>query len=252
MEEEVIALAQKAGAAILKIYESHSVAIKIKSDNSPVTLADTTAHDILVAGLAKYGWPVMSEEGNIPSFQERQHWTMYWCVDPLDGTKEFIKKNGEFTLNVALMEGGKPTFGIIYVPVKDQLFVGGVSYPAQKIQNGKSINLPISKSRSLQDIKSNTKAKVAVSRSYTNEQTELFLQGCETNQTIAMGSSLKFLSIIEGQAHIYPRFAPCMEWDTAAAHAILNSLGYAIYKLDGRSEIEYNKPNLLNPHFLCY
>ena len=245
-------LAIVAGKSILRYYNSDNYDVSLKGDNSPLTQADEASHIILMNGLGKHGWPILSEEGHIANYEERKNWTKYWCIDPLDGTKEFIKKNGEFTVNIALMEGGKPTFGVIYVPVTDELYVGGVGNPAKKIYQGVATQLPRSLNKSLESIKTMRGTKVVVSRSHLDSTTEKFLSECNEPTTLSMGSSLKFMAIADGSAQIYPRFAPCMEWDTAAAHAILNSLGYAIHQLDGQLELEYNKQNLLNPDFICY
>jgi len=252
MEEEVIQLAILAGRSILEYYNRENYDVTLKRDNSPVTQADEASHTVLIKGLDTYGWPILSEEGNIASYDIRKNWTKYWCIDPLDGTKEFIKKNGEFTVNIALMERGRPIFGVVYVPVTGELYVGGVGNPAKKICNGVATQLPYSLDKSLASIKTMLGSKVVVSRSHLDATTVAFVSECNEPITLSMGSSLKFMAIADGSTHIYPRFAPCMEWDTAAAHAILNSLGYAIYQLDGQLELEYNKQNLLNPDFVCY
>ena len=250
--EIVVNAALEAGRAIMKIYDSADFGIEMKADKSPLTKADKNANDIIVHYLSQTGIDILSEEGHIANYEERKNWTKYWCIDPLDGTKEFIKKNGEFTVNIALMEGGKPTFGVIYVPVTDELYVGGVGSPAKKIGKGVATQLPHSLNKSLESIKTMRGTMVVVSRSHLDSTTEKFLSECNEPNTLSMGSSLKFMAIADGSAQMYPRFAPCMEWDTAAAHAILNSLGYAIHQLDGQLELEYNKQNLLNPDFICY
>lgn len=252
MEEEVIQLALLAGRSILEYYDRENYDVTLKRDNSPVTQADEASHAVLMKGLDTYGWPILSEEGNIASYDIRKNWTTYWCIDPLDGTKEFIKGNGEFTVNIALIEDGKPTFGVVYVPVTGELYVGGVGNPAKKIDKGVATQLPHSSHTSLASIQAIPGTTVVVSRSHLDATTVAFLCACNEPITLSMGSSLKFMKIAEGSAHIYPRFAPCMEWDTAAAHAILNSLGYAICQLNGSLQLEYNKPSLLNPYFICY
>lgn len=252
LSEIVMNAALEAGRAIMKIYNSADFGIEMKADKSPLTKADKNANDIIEHYLSQTGIEMLSEEGTEIAYSERRTWDIFWMVDPLDGTKEFIKKNGEFTVNIALVEGGKPIFGVIYVPVTDQLYVGGVGNPAKKICKGVAIQLPHSLNKSLESIKTKLGTKVVVSRSYLNSTTKNFLSGCNEPITLSMGSSLKFMAIADGSAHVYPRFAPCMEWDTAAAHAILNSLGYAIHQLDGQLELEYNKRNLLNPDFICY
>lgn len=251
--DHLIDTAISAGKAILEIYYSKDFAIELKGDESPLTKADKAAHLVIQSELEKTGIPILSEEGKAIDYAERKHWNKFWMVDPLDGTKEFIKKNGEFTVNIALIENGEPTFGIVHTPVTGETFIGGVNYPAIKLVNGTRMQLDNNKeSDSLSDFIRKEGLRVVASRSHLNEETESFLNKMSSPKVVSMGSSLKFLCIADGQADIYPRFAPTMEWDTAAAHAIMNSLGYHILIKDTSIPLQYNKENLLNPHFICF
>ncbi|PCJ67858.1 MAG: 3'(2'),5'-bisphosphate nucleotidase [Bacteroidetes bacterium] len=252
MKEKLSEIAILAGKVILDIYNTADFGIESKADNSPLTLADKAAHDVIVEGLKPFGFPILSEEGETISYSERKNWTKFWMVDPLDGTKEFIKKNGEFTVNIALIEDGKPTFGVIYVPVKDQLYIGGVSEAAVKITSDGSFKLKPSDAYGYTEISSKEKVRVVASRSHLNDETKDLLNSLSNPSIVSMGSSLKFMVIADGDADLYPRYAPTMEWDTAAAHGILNSLGYKVLQQGSLEELTYNKENLLNPYFICY
>lgn len=253
MYPEIIASAIEAGEAILAIYQTANLEIEEKGDGSPLTKADKMAHAIIQKALNKTGLPILSEEGSQISYSERKNWKKYWLVDPLDGTKEFIRRNGEFTVNIALIENGKPIYGIIHVPVTRETFFGGKDIEAVKIENKLRFSLRRkSNPSSLMEIMKTNKLKVVVSRSHLNTETETFLSKLSNPETVTMGSSLKFLALVDSKADLYPRFAPTMEWDTAAAHAILNSLGYKIFQKQTKSELIYNKENLLNPNFICF
>lgn len=253
MYTEIIESARAAGEAILAIYKTANLEIEEKGDGSPLTKADRVAHTIIQRALEKTGLPILSEEGRDVSFAERKKWKKFWMVDPLDGTKEFIKMNGEFTVNIALIENGRPTYGIVHVPVSGETFYGGQDEEAVKIKDKQKFNLNRkSNATSLAEMMKTKTIKVVASRSYLNTETKLFLAKLDNVQTVAMGSSLKFLAIADAKAEMYPRFAPTMEWDTAASHAILNSLGYKIYQKQSNYELIYNKKNLLNPHFICF
>jgi 3'(2'), 5'-bisphosphate nucleotidase len=218
-----------------------------------VTKADKIASNLIVSGLRLTNLPVLSEEGLQYDYEQRAKWPSFWLVDPLDGTREFIKKNGEFTVNIALIENGTPTFGVVYVPVTDTMFIGGENFQGIKIQSGTETKLKEKLSATtLKEMRMKDNIRVVASRSYLNDKTQEFLSNLINPEIIAMGSSLKFMSIVDGQADIYPRFAPTMEWDTAASHAILNSLGYKLYHENLAQELTYNKKNLLNPGFICY
>jgi 3'(2'), 5'-bisphosphate nucleotidase len=244
----VISAAKKASKSILEIYQHPQQKIWLKEDNSPLTLADKTSHEIIMESLSKTGIPVLSEEGkNIP-FEKRKHWTYFWLVDPLDGTKEFLNRNDEFTVNIALIHKNNPVWGLIMVPVSGKCYYGGPGEGAFLQENEHLLELkPNAK---LWDKNSKSK-RVVVSRSHLDRDTLAFISDLKDPVLISMGSSLKFMMLAEGKADVYPRFAPTMEWDTAAAHAILNGLGWEIYSLDTGLPLTYNKKELVNPGFVA-
>jgi len=233
-----------AGERILQIYNSEDSAVELKGDDSPLTKADKAAHDIIVSQLVPLGIPVLSEEGRDIPYSERKDWEYLWVVDPLDGTKEFIKRNGEFTVNIALVREGKPILGVVYAPVIDKLYAGANELGATLTVNGEVSSLAY---RTVLDL-SQSNLRVVASRSHLNDDTQAFLDGLINPEIVSMGSSLKFMMIAEGQADVYPRFAPTMEWDTAAAHAILLELSGEVVDTNGLS-LKYNKENLLNSYF---
>jgi len=236
--------AKKAGEAILEIYNGADFGIEHKKDESPLTKADTAAHNIIVEKLASTNLPVLSEEGAEISYEERSKWNYFWMVDPLDGTKEFIKRNGEFTVNIALIKDGNPIMGVVYTPVKDELFFALQGSGAFKTLSSHTETLLPSTNHSL------ISSRVVASRSHLNAETEDFLNRLINPEIVSMGSSLKFLALAEGAAEIYPRFAPTMEWDSAAAHAICQELGIEVLNIETKKPLEYNKQNLLNPYFI--
>lgn len=255
-----IKAALNAGREILEIYNQNDFEIKIKSDNSPLTIADKKAHKIITEGLLKTNIKMLSEEGkNIP-FEERYEWEQYWLVDPLDGTKEFIKRNGEFTVNIALIKGNTPVLGVIYVPVTKDLYFSEESLGAYKAINidyetdTSDLNKIVSFSFKLPFIEENEIFTVVGSRSHMNEDTENFILKLKKEHGeidfISKGSSLKICMVAEGIANIYPRFAPTMEWDTAAGHAIALGAGCTVTQPDESSPVIYNKEDLLNPWFI--
>lgn len=235
---------KSAGQEILKIYHSADFGVEMKSDDSPLTMADKAAHEVIMAYLKETAYPVLSEEGkNIP-YAERKDWDYFWMVDPLDGTKEFIKKNGEFTVNIALIHRDKPLMGVVYAPVLDIMYWGNAEEGAWK-QEGQETARP------LKQQEDKTVRAIVASRSHLSPETQEVIDRYPDAAVISMGSSLKFMLLAEGKAQLYPRFAPTMEWDTAAAHGILLALGYTVRKTDGDSPLVYNKENLLNPWFTC-
>lgn len=245
--DALLAIARKAGAAILDIYHDAEKAgdIQYKQDASPLTLADTASNQVIVESIAAITpyIPVLSEEGKEIPLEVRQHWTYYWCIDPLDGTKEFIKRNGEFTVNIALIHKDKPVFGIIYQPVADKLYFGGQNIGSWKISSNLSSE-KLSAAYKGGDI-------IAVgSRTHSDPQEEVILNSYGVKQFISAGSSLKFCMIAEGSAHLYYRHGPTMEWDTAAGHAIATSAGAVMTNTLGEPFV-YNKPSLLNGSFIC-
>ncbi|MGQ7870722.1 3'(2'),5'-bisphosphate nucleotidase CysQ [Sunxiuqinia sp. sy24] len=249
--------AVKAGHKIMRIYKSGEFGIELKEDRSLLTLADKASHQIISELLKQRGLPVLSEEDQLIEYPLRKNWDCYWLVDPVDGTKEFVNRNGEFTVNIALMQNQTPVAGVIYVPVTQELYVGVQGEGAYKIETDKmdirfaamkeqGLKLPVSKDKSVYT--------VVGSRSFMNQETKDFIDTLRKDypniEVLSRGSSLKICMIAEGKADIYPRFGPTMEWDTAAGHAIVKAVGKNIYQLDTGSPLEYNKQNLLNPFFV--
>lgn len=258
MLDAAIRAALDAGAAILQVYE-RGFKVDVKADNSPLTKADRDAHNVIARQLDRTGLPVLSEEGKAIPYDERSKWERFWMVDPLDGTKEFVKRNGEFTVNIALIENGKPIAGVIYVPVSWVLYVGWVGEAAYKMKLTDP-DQPISYrditvvGERLPIIRHATDYRIVGSRSHKSPDTQKFIDRCREEygsvKLVSMGSSLKICLVAEGQADVYPRFAPTMEWDTAAGHAIAKAAGKNITDRFTESEMEYNKPNLLNNWFV--
>ncbi len=236
-------IARDAGQKILEVYERFdSSMIETKEDNSPLTLADKAAQDVIAPALEKLTpeIPVISEEGKDIPFENRKDWTKFWLVDPLDGTKEFIKRNGEFTVNIALVDNGRLTMGIIYAPVLDILYYAD-SNGAFKEENGKITALKVNKK---------TKGLVAVgSRSHAAPEDEAYLKQFDVVENVTKGSSLKFCLVAEGSADIYYRSGPTMEWDTAAGQAIIEHAGGTMTDTEGKPFV-YNKPVLRNGGFV--
>lgn len=244
--DDLILLTEQAGQAVLDIYNSDTLEIENKDDLSPLTNADKASHQILTHGLSKYGLPVLSEEGKDIPYDVRKNWDLYWCIDPIDGTKEFIRKTGEFTINVALIKDTLPVFGIVYAPVLNKMYIGGEEISPFSLE-GK-----VKKELEHRSEKTDFSETVVVaSKSHSNTETQEYISAIKGNiKLISMGSSLKFMLIAEGLANIYPRFVPTMEWDTAASHSVLKALGYRIKTTDAL-ELKYNKENLLNPSFIA-
>jgi 3'(2'), 5'-bisphosphate nucleotidase len=240
-----ISAAEQASQAILEIYNSGDFQAEAKDDNSPLTLADKKGHEIIEAILKETKLPILSEEGRDIPYEERKNWDYFWMVDPLDGTKEFVNRNGEFTVNIALIYKHKPVLGVVAVPVTGELFyaVQGGGVWLKTADNLKQFSKASRKDLSMPGL------RVVASRSHMNDQTENFINSLASPTLISKGSSLKFLLLVEGKADIYPRFAPTMEWDTAAAHAIVNEAGLRVYEDKASTELKYNKENLLNPYF---
>ncbi|GAB4230681.1 MAG: hypothetical protein Tsb0034_02710 [Ekhidna sp.] len=237
--------ALSAGAEILKIYESGDFSVEAKSDDSPLTLADKAAHNKIVSYLQETKLPVLSEEGRDIPYEERKSWAYFWLVDPLDGTKEFIKKNGEFTVNIALIHHAEPIMGVVYPPVIGELYWAIKGEGSFKEKNGKAERITTTK-KSL----SESGLKVVASRSHMSPETQAFVSKLDKPEVVSKGSSLKFLLVASGGADVYPRFGPTMEWDTAAAHAIVAEAGGRVTLEDLETPLSYNKMNLLNPYFI--
>lgn len=245
MINQVIETAREAGTKILEFYDT-DVEVITKEDDSPLTKADIAAHHIIVDALKEIDpeTPIISEESGIPDYEERKEWNRFWLVDPLDGTKEFIKKNGEFTVNIALIEDGVPILGVVYVPAFDVLYYGEHSIGSFKKEEDQSaIKLENS------PFQAPGNAKIVVSRSHGDDTTAKKLAKLDINVTeeVPSGSSIKFCLVAEGKADLYPRLGPTMEWDTAAADAV-----YRFSTADGvkYSPLTYNKKSMKNPYFL--
>lgn len=249
-----------AGKEILKVYGTKDFEVRVKSDNSPLTVADERAHKKIIYYLKETDLPVLSEEGKHVPYIIRNKWDLFWLVDPLDGTKEFIKKNGEFTVNIALIHHKEPVMGIIYVPVLQKLYFAADQIGAYLKNNiielsadEADIKNLLRKCQELPLQKESNIYTVVGSRSHMSKETEEFIRGLKQEygeiDMISKGSSMKFCMLPEGKADIYPRFGPTMEWDTAAGHAIAKVSGCSVSKQDG-SPLEYNKENLLNPWFI--
>ncbi len=233
--------AKSASIEILKIYESGDFSIESKSDNSPLTLADKSAHLAIVNELEQTGLPILSEEGKEIPYEARKNWEYFWMIDPLDGTKEFIKRNGEFTVNIALIHKQSAILGVVMVPVSGDLYEACSGYGAWK--NG----IRIQSSDFSMDQEG---LRVVASRSHNTPETEEFIHRLQNPTIVSKGSSLKLLMVAEGIADLYPRYAPTMEWDTAASQIIVEEGGGKVLIKDTPNSMTYNKPNLLNPFFL--
>ena len=240
--DDIEKIALDAGNAIMKIY-NRDFSVEYKEDLSPLTEADIVSHNIIVEGLKKYVIPIMSEEGKKIVYEERSNWEYYWCIDPIDGTKEFIKKNGEFTVNIALIYRDTPVLGIVYAPVPRDMYIAKKGDGAFK--NG--VALPLKQHLNLHE-----KMWVVASKSHLSEETQEFIDGLDTKEIVQVskGSSLKLCMVAEGEADIYPRLAPTMEWDTAAADAIVRESGKMTYQFENKQPLLYNKRDLLNPWFV--
>lgn len=244
-----------AGEAIMDIYSTADFGVEMKSDNSPLTIADRASHKIIMRFLEESVIPVLSEEGDeVIAFEERKNWKQCWIVDPLDGTKEFIKRNGEFTVNIALVEDGIPVFGIIYAPALDILYYsvpGDGAYVCHSPIKGKVHE----NSEKLPSEMMPEKFTVVGSRSHSSPETEAYVSEMQAKygevNFVASGSSLKFCLVAEGKAHSYPRFAPTMEWDTAAGQAILEAAGGTVVVWPEKTPLRYNREQLRNPFFLA-
>jgi 3'(2'), 5'-bisphosphate nucleotidase len=236
--------ALEAGAVIMQVYNSMDFSIEYKSDQTPLTVADKTAHEIIQKKLASTGLPILSEEGKMIPYEERRHWDYFWLVDPLDGTKEFIKRTQEFTVNIALIKDQVPVIGVVYAPALGLLYWSDFEGSAWKQQN----NNPIEQ---IYIIGSPKRVQTIVaSKSHLTKETEEYIQQFPGASLQTIGSSLKFMLVAEGKADCYPRFGPTMEWDTAAAHAIVEAAGARVLYHDRDESLQYNKEDLLNPFFL--
>ena len=251
--QDIVKIAKDAGKAIMEIY-NQDFDIEFKSDNTPLTIADRKANEIIVSALnqlsvnsfLQQNIPILSEEGRNVPYDERKNWEYFWMIDPLDGTKEFVKKNGEFTINIALIYKNTPIIGVVYSPVLN------VCYWAKKdegaFKDGKKLPLKVKRGKNVY--------KIVASRSHMSNETKDFIEAIDTNKEkviVSIGSSLKICLVAEGEANIYPRLGPTMEWDTAAAHAIVNESDGLFNKYAENGAYHkhlYNKKNLLNDWFV--
>jgi len=235
-------IALDAGNTIMKIYR-RDFSIEYKDDKSPLTEADLASNEVIIKGLKQYGIPIMSEEGKLIAYADRKDWEYYWCIDPIDGTKEFIKKNGEFTVNIALIHNNAPILGVVYAPAMKDMYKAKKGEGAFK--NNKQLPLQTNPDIS-------KKMSVVASKSHLSDETQAFIDALDTKEIeqVSKGSSLKLCMVAEGEADIYPRLAPTMEWDTAAADAIVRESGKMTYQFENELPVVYNKIDLLNPWFV--
>jgi len=251
-----------AGKKILHVYNTRNFDVEFKADDSPLTTADELAHECIARKLSNTEYPILSEEGKSIPFKERKQWNIFWLVDPLDGTKEFIKRNGEFTVNIALIKNGVPIMGVIYAPYLADLYFGALKFGAYKVENlaadtpKEDLNIDELMKRGfmLPQTCEERSFTIVGSRSHMNKTTEDFINDLadshEHVEFISKGSSLKLCMIAEGKADIYPRFAPTMEWDTGAGQAIVEAAGYKVNIYEQEDPLRYNKEDLTNPWFI--
>lgn len=243
------------GIEIMRIYKNEDFKIEYKEDHSPVTIADKLSSKKITALLNKTNIPVLSEEENIPEYAIRKKYTDLWVVDPLDGTKEFIKRNGEFCVNVGLVHQGVPVLGVIYIPVTNELFYGGKDIGAFKIENVTSFSQNIqTKAIKLPNTINKDFIVVSASRSHSDPESIAFFnklkQSAEKVKFLEVGSAIKFCRVAEGLVDYYPRFNPCMEWDTAAGHALVQGMGKDVLTTENNTPLVYNKADLYSPFFI--
>ena len=245
----------QAGKKIIEIYNSDDFNLEYKLDDSPLTIADTASNKIIENILEASNIPILSEEGNILDFNNRKNLKHLWVVDPLDGTKEFIKKNNEFTVNIALIENSIPVIGVIYAPALNVLYFSERKLGAYKTRITALNKFDISKAFRLPLVKKSNEYKVLTSRSHLDENTLDYIDNLKVNNlkvvSVPMGSSLKFCLLAEGLADCYPRFSPCMEWDTAAGQIICEEAGFKVVDLKTMKPIIYNRENLINNYFIA-
>ncbi|WP_417539273.1 3'(2'),5'-bisphosphate nucleotidase CysQ [Marinobacter sp.] len=241
---EVIKVADEASTRVLHIYQS-DFKVSYKEDESPITAADVASHEIIVKGLRNISQdiPVLSEEGAQAPWEERKQWRRFWLVDPIDGTKEFTQRTGEFTVNIALIEDGEPVLGVVTAPALKEAFWGIKGEGAYKRdRTGREHRIRVTE---LPDT-----IRVVASKNHMNDETRDFIRALGPHKTLQAGSSLKFCRIAEGHADLYPRMGPTSEWDTAAAHAVLLAAGGSVNTVDG-TPLRYGKENVLNPYFIA-
>jgi len=247
--DPLLQLAKTAGEHIMAIYNAKDIGQRLKADQSPVTLADLAAHNILAPALQHLAdWPVVSEEDEA-SLAFRTTASRFWLIDPLDGTKEFIAKNGEFTVNIALIDQGRSVLGVVYAPALALLYWGGPGLGAYRVRDGRTQAISVAQDAGKQD--QVLPCRVVASKSHLNEATQKFIDKLGSVSLIQAGSSLKFCRVAEGAADIYPRLAPTCEWDTAAAQAVLEGAGGVVLDFNTRMPVCYGKCEVLNPSFVA-
>lgn len=241
---KVLSIADAAGVKVMDVYNSN-FKVEYKADQSPITAADIAAHKIILAGLQALtpNIPVLSEEAVLAPWEERQQWQRFWLVDPVDGTKEFTRRTGEFTVNIALIAHGEPVLGVVTAPALKEAFWGAKGEGAYKRSNTGQVS-------AIQIAGPQKVSRIVASKNHLNDETKAFINKVGDHTLLQAGSSLKFCRIAEGKADIYPRLAPTSEWDTAAAHAVLVAAGGSVETLDG-APLHYGKENVLNPHFIA-
>ena len=248
-----------AGKVIMDVYNDPKADFQIerKADNSPLTIADRKADAYIREALSSTPYPLLSEEGRSTAFEERRKWRELWIVDPLDGTKEFIKRNGEFTVNIAYVRDGSPEAGVIYIPVTEELYFADIdegAFKAAHVEAADSWDDLVAKADRLPFGGGHEGFVVVASRSHMNADTEAYIEKVKKEKgnvtTVSKGSSLKLCLIAEGNADVYPRYAPTMEWDIAAGNAIVKAAGRGVYSMDDGKPLVYNKENLVNPWFI--
>ena len=240
----IINILELANQEILKIYKK-DFKIDYKDDKSPLTEADLLSNKIICDYLKTLNIPIISEENKQISYENRKDWDICFLVDPIDGTKEFIKKNGQFTTNVGLIKNGKPIFGFVGIPVEQKIYYGGENYGCFYYDYKNNLTCEIKP-------KINKPIKIVASNSHLNDQTRNFLKKYPDAEIVNYGSSIKIIKLASGEADLYPRLAPTMEWDTGAADAILRGVGGSLINIDNSKPLDYNKENLLNPYFIGY
>jgi len=256
--EQAIEAALAAGLEIMDVYHNHDFQVEQKNDNSPLTIADKRAHETIKKRLENTDIPILSEEGDDIAYAERNLWERFWLVDPLDGTKEFIRRNGEFTVNIALVENHKPVLGVVYAPALEQVYYGSLNdgaFIASHITPETNVEIINDNAEKLPRAYERETLNVVASKSHLNDETKAFISQLEKESslpvdTVNTGSSLKLCLVAEGTADIYPRFGPTMEWDTAAGHAVVKAAGKTVLHAETGEELTYNKENLLNPYFI--
>ena len=257
LEELLQETMKVASKAILEIYEQSDLEVHLKKDKSPLTCADITSNEVIIQALSETQLPIFSEESEHVSYQERMQWDAYWLIDPLDGTREFIQRSGEFTINIALIEQNTPTLGAVCIPTEQVTYIGGTSLGyTKKYYKHEVFETKPRLTTHFEDLFAYDQLKTVASKSDNHQGLSDFVNRTPSNTIHFKGSSLKFMALVDHEADIYPRFTPCMEWDTAASDAILRSVGRSILALDKHNlptgRIEYNKEDLYQPPFVAF